>query len=448
MEVLQKVEAFIQQQTPLTKDDRVLVAISGGPDSQVMLDILMQLGFKNISAAHVNYHKRGKASDLDEACAKDFVERYGLPFYKKDIRISANSGNFQSIARQLRYDWFAKIMNEKGLSYLLTAHHLDDQIETVSMRFFSGTRGWGLRGIPVVAGQTIRPLLCLEKDEILDYANHQSIPFREDQSNKEASYLRNFFRIQILPQIQNKIPHLKKRIETTRKNLSREQKLLSHLCLEQISSKGYWQGKALVIPTSAFPTPEVLHQFLCFQFQLNENKALQITEARENQIFHFSPFRIALFREQIWVDKEMERSEVFKNLPKDYPSRILLPNGNLSQELTSSFEISNHPYVEYLPRHFAKADLYIRSWKEGDKIEIGKGNHKKVSDLLNEHRLSPIEKEKVCCLLYEDTILWVIGIRLSRAVFSNSSDNEFIHFKFEKETQKKVKLDELRTFFH
>jgi len=447
MEVLEKVKTFIHHNTPLTTADPVLVAISGGPDSHVLLDILIRLGFKKISAAHVNYHMRDEASDLDEKCAKAFVEGFGLPFYKKDIRISATSGNFQSLARKLRYDWFAKIMKEKGISYLLTAHHLDDQIETVVMRFFSGTRGRGLRGIDVIAGQTIRPLLCLEKDAILDYAYRQAIPFREDQSNNEASYLRNFFRNQILPQIENKIPNLTKRIETTRKNLLREHKLLSYLCLEQISSKGFWQGQALVIPTSAFLNPEVLHHFLCFQFQLNKNEALQITASRKNQLCHFQPFRIALFKDQIWVDKKMEKSEVFKTLPQDYPSHILLPNGNLSQELTSSFEISKHPHIEFIPRHFLKAGLYIRSWKKGDKIEIEGGNHKKVSDLLNEHQLSPIEKEKVCCLLYKDTILWVIGIRLSRAAFSNPSDSEFIQFKFDKEIRKKVNSDEIKTFF-
>lgn len=447
MKILKKVQAFVDEQTPLHKADRVLLAVSGGPDSHVLLDILIKLGFENVSVAHVNYHRRELASDLDEDCAREFAEKLGIPFYKKDIRISETKGNFQDQARSLRYEWFAKLMKEKEMSYILTAHHLDDQIETMAMRFFSGTRGHGLTGIPVVSKNKVRPLLCLDKSEILEYAKKYDIPYRIDQSNSESHYLRNFFRNEVIPQIEKRIPHLKTRVKTTRNHLLREQKLLKNLCLKHIASNGYWQGNTLVIPTSSFTDTEILHAFLCFQFHLNEDEARQITRGKENAILNFPPFRIAFSKQNLWVDKTNEKIQFSKVISGDYPTTIHLPNGVLNGKRTSNFKISIDQFVEYIPSRLLGSPHRIDSWKDGDKIEIENGKHKKVSDLLNEHHLSPMEKEKVCCLWQGNTILWVIGIRLSTAAYALPTDKNYVRFEFQKEPQKKVTLSEIEAFF-
>ena len=431
MKIRDKVAEFIRSQTNLRHNKGVLVGLSGGPDSQVLLHILTSLNYSRIIAAHINYHQRGENSNLDEKCAKIWASKFSIEFRKKDVYPDKDIGNFQNEARKIRYDYFEKIKNEEKLDYILTAHHKNDQIETIAMRFFSGTRGLGLMGIPVDSNQRVRPLLCLTKKEILNYAKQHSIPYRLDTSNTETSYLRNFFRLEVLPTIQRKIPNLFSRLETTQENLAKEQKLLSHFTIQLITDYGHWKGPFLILPLNRFADIDILISFLMYLFKINENQSRQLTDSSSSGTLDCNPYRLCIFDGHLWITKmQKEESKAPLVLNKALPFSIKLNCGKLAAEKVKEFKKTNNPNVEYLPAKFISADLQIKKWSAGDRIEYQKGRHKKVSDLLNENQLSPFEKEAVYCLWHENELIWVVGIRLSVKGYIKSKSEHYLRLEY------------------
>ncbi|NBC24674.1 MAG: tRNA lysidine(34) synthetase TilS [Bacteroidetes bacterium] len=434
MTTLDKVAEFIHTHTNLRPDKGVLLGLSGGPDSQVLLHILISLNYSKIIAAHVNYHQRGENSELDEKCAENWAKRFSIEFRKKEVYLDKDNGNFQNGARIARYSWFEKIKNQEKLDYILTAHHKNDEIETTAMRFFSGTRGRGLTGMPPDSNERIKPLLCLSKNEILNYAKRHSIPFRIDESNSKGIYLRNFFRLEILPKIEEKIPNLYSRLETTRKNLQKEQKLLVHFTFKLIKESGYWKGPFLILPLNKLMENGLLNAFLVYLFKINENQSRQLIESPSSSILECFPYRLCVFNNQLWIGTSKdEKSRNTKVWNKSFPFTVNLNVGKLSVEKTEEFEKINDPNIEYLPAEFINADLRIEKWHSGDRIEYQKGKHKKVSDLLNENQLSPFERESVYCLWHEEELIWVIGIRLSCKGYVKSSNEQYLRLKYHPE---------------
>ena len=450
MTTLSTVADFIASNTPLRKTDSILIAVSGGPDSQVLLSILAKLGFTKMIAAHVNYKIRGHDSDSDEKQARDWAQILGIPFFRKTLIISKDQGNFQNLARQKRYAWFDSLAEQNQIKYILTGHHHDDQIETISMRFFNGSRGHGLQGILPINENRVRPLLCLRKKEILEYARSNKVPYRLDKSNTENHYLRNYFRNHLLPLLETKIPYLKNRVETTRNNIQREQRLLKQLCISHFVTWGYGLGELLIIPTEPLPNKVDQENLLWFLCHINKNEAQQITSSSTQKVFHFAPFRIASSKKYLFFEKKEHPiffSETLKNPDFQNGISLQLPHGHLRASKSSHFEKNAEPTVEYIPSNCLVGSFRIESWKAGDRIEIHKGQHKKVSDLLNEQQLSPLEKEKVCCLWTESTLVWVIGIRLSVAAYAQDADRSFIKWVFQAPDKRSLTEQEVETIF-
>ncbi len=194
--------SFIRSNNLFNKSDHLLVACSGGVDSIVLCDLLYSYGF-TFSIAHCNFQLRANESDADETFVKSLGAKYHVPVYVKRFDTtnfaSDNKMSVQHAARELRYNWFDQLLNERQLSFLLTAHHADDNVETVLMNFFKGTGISGMHGILPKRDKLVRPLLFTTKKEILEYAI-------EDASNETVKYTRNFFRHKVIPLIEQTIP--------------------------------------------------------------------------------------------------------------------------------------------------------------------------------------------------------------------------------------------------
>jgi len=446
MKPLEKLNAFIKEQTPLKKEDSLLIALSGGPDSQVLIEMMIKMGFTNLTAAHVNYHTRETDSYRDEVCAMEWANKLKVPFLKKDIRIQSSQGNFQDIAREARYKWFEQIMKDRDSKYVLTAHHKNDQHETMVMRFFLGTRGHGLTGISTVLENRVRPLLCLTKTEILDYAREHGIPFQTDKSNLKSQYLRNFFRNEVFPLVDKKIQGLTKRLETTQRHITREQQLLYHFCLNFIASHAYWNGEMAIISTEKLPNYELKTGLLCLILDLNENQAEQILKSGHNHVLQYPPWEVSYFNEKLWLQRSSNMKLFKTKLSSSFPLKVNLPGGHLTVHSTSTIQFSRNAQIEYIPIRNNMQNFVIKSWEEGDRFEIQSGHHKKVSDLLNENHLSPLEKAKVCCLWEGDKLLWVIGLRLSTAAYVEDTDSTFAKLSYHPFPKVKKDLQEVKFF--
>lgn len=185
-------------------NDVFIVCVSGGPDSLCLLDILTVLQKKyrfTLHIAHVNYHLRGEASDLDEALVKKMAARYNLPFTlfsPKKVPLSAS----EETLRALRYDFFETLRKKSGAHHIAVAHNQDDQAETLLMRLLRGTGLAGLTAMRAKNNSVIRPLIEMSRADILHYLEERDIAFREDSSNSDPRYFRNRIRHELIPYLQ------------------------------------------------------------------------------------------------------------------------------------------------------------------------------------------------------------------------------------------------------
>ncbi|MCD8072103.1 MAG: tRNA lysidine(34) synthetase TilS, partial [Alistipes sp.] len=202
--LIYRFKKYIRDNGLLEPDDKVLLAVSGGVDSMVLMSLVVEAGYR-CGVAHCNFQLRGQEAYEDELLVQNQAEKFGLEHY--NIRFDTagemerTGESVQIAARRLRYDWFRQLCEQQGYTVIAIAHHADDSIETFFINLMRGTGLKGLMGISVVNGRVVRPLLFASRKEIADYAALNSIPFREDSSNRSTKYLRNKIRLGLIPRI-------------------------------------------------------------------------------------------------------------------------------------------------------------------------------------------------------------------------------------------------------
>ncbi|ARK24974.1 tRNA lysidine(34) synthetase TilS [Sporosarcina sp. P37] len=240
----QKVLKFIEKQTLIPPGSRVLVACSGGVDSIALLHFLAahrQLLAIEVGAIHVDHMLRGAESAEDAFVVERLCEEFGLPFYSEQVPIPAllknQGGNMQQLCRQQRYACFEQTMSRDQFTVLATAHHADDQLETVLIQL---SKGQSVNGMPIRrefhSGEVVRPFLPLEKRELYEYASHYRLSFREDPSNERDDYLRNRLRHRVVPVLSDENPSVA--VNTVRQT---EQRQADERFLNELAGQ-HWQS--------------------------------------------------------------------------------------------------------------------------------------------------------------------------------------------------------------
>jgi len=200
--LFERFKTYLQENFQEMESKKLLLAISGGVDSMVLMHLLSQLDME-LNLAHCNFGLRSKDAAKDEALVRSVAVNYGLNLHviHFDTKTYAklHGCSVQMAARDLRYQWFEELVKENEYDYLLTAHHADDNMETFFINLSRGTGIDGLCGIPEKSKYILRPLLPFSKDEILSYATGQKLSWREDLSNQESKYLRNRIRADLIP---------------------------------------------------------------------------------------------------------------------------------------------------------------------------------------------------------------------------------------------------------
>ncbi|HBB58253.1 MAG TPA: tRNA lysidine(34) synthetase TilS, partial [Chitinophagaceae bacterium] len=210
----------LRQLAPVNASDRFIVAISGGVDSVVLAYLCKEAGL-NIELAHCNFQLRAAESDRDEALVRKLAAAWKVPVSVNRVDLSGYATqqrlSIQEAARTFRYEWFASLAaGQSGkIAWILTAHHADDNAETVAMHFFRGTGLAGLTGIPARQGTILRPLLSIWRNEILQLATEKELEYAEDSSNASEKYTRNYFRHTILPAVEKVYPTVKENLVHT-----------------------------------------------------------------------------------------------------------------------------------------------------------------------------------------------------------------------------------------
>jgi len=428
----QKVLRFIKENDLIKVNDRILIALSGGPDSIFVLHFFNKFRKKlkiEISAVHVNHLLRGKESDRDEIFCEIVCKELDIPFYpyKKNIKVFAQENNYsiELAAREVRYSVFEKLAGAIGFDKIVTAHNADDNAETVLLNLIKGAGLNGIAGIPVKRDNIIRPILCLSKAEILNYLELNQYEFRIDQSNLSSEFERNFLRNEIIPLIKSKLnPSLDKALLNTSVNL---QGLITELKTDKNESDlRLKQNKFVQIPLTYFENKDkkisvhLLKNILDKNFKIKFHSAdiKKITSLINNQAGKSEELSAGLIalrsRNDILIKTKTEvPGKISKRIKVG--EKIKIGNKNLSIEKVNPADIKllKNPNIEFISADEVKSVFQIRNWKDGDKFHpIGMKGTKKVSDYLNDIKMDTFEKKNQLLLLNNNKIVWIIGKRL------------------------------------
>lgn len=423
------------------KKARFLLAVSGGVDSMVLLWLFLKSFQPSedeecttplpFAVAHINYKLRGNDSEQDQKLVADFCEKNNIPLYTYEVseQDQKPEGSIQLWARELRYRFFREIQAREKLDYLVTAHHLNDQLETFCINLSRGSGIKGLCGIPANDNNILRPLLSFPKEELYRFAKEEHIPFREDYSNKKNDYLRNKIRNEISPLLMNLNPSFLE-------NFSKSLHLLgeTHQALEQ-----YKQSlRESIISQNANSFSIDKEQFsklsLFLQFELlkdfgfsQENEIAKMTTSTIGSYFHSNAFTLLVDRKHLLLHSRLEIS-----LPK-WEEKIICTE--IPESKIIEIEPSIFPHPTDFEWHYDASQLTfplkIRTKQEGDYFfPMGMIGKKKVSKFFKDEKISNLAKSKIPILCDGNgNLLGVLPMRQDRRWAAHTATEQILTIK-------------------
>ncbi len=414
---------FVRSNNLIHADDKVLLGVSGGIDSMVMLNLFYKAGF-NFSVAHCNFSLRGEESDGDEQLVVRVCNEKGIKLhqirFETEMFANDNKLSIQVAARNLRYDWFSSLCDEHGYNKIAIAHNRDDVAETVILNLTRGAGLKGLSGIKKVNGRVIRPLLDFSRNEIITYAKEHQIAFREDSSNSSVKYARNRIRHNVLPELEKLNPSTKRSIAETASHVHEAWSLVEDYLLKLKKEVVTIESDKVLYSLQALLREKYSKLFLfeeLTQYGFSHNTVEQVSQSFHGQsgkVFYSSTHQLLHDREFLVLT---ERKEFEKMIVKiDEKCELVDSPVNLKFHLINKTEIIDIPRnskVASLDFDKLQFPLELRPWNSGDKfMPFGMAQFKKVSDFLIDLKVSMIDKEKVYVLTSNNEIVWVVGMRI------------------------------------
>jgi tRNA(Ile)-lysidine synthase len=434
--MLLKFQNHLSSSFPFLKGKKLLLAVSGGIDSMVLVHLFQQLNY-HIVIAHCNFQLRGEESDADEVFVKTICKQFKVPFHgiKFDTKTSAEEQkkSIQVTARNLRYDWFSKLLEENEIDFLLTAHQLDDSLETFIINLSRGTGLDGLTGIPMQNENIIRPLLYFSREEVVAYAKENNIQWREDSSNASDTYLRNKIRHDIVPILKELNPSFLISFQNTLDNLQQAQSLVddaSRIVYRKVVEDVHLQKKINLTELKQLSNYRAyLYQWLQpFGFTA-WNDIYDLVEATSGKQIFSTDYVLLKDRTDLIVFPKNKEVETTSYWIEKGEKEVKFPlNISFCKSTYISHQLSNTIFVDGDKLTYP---LEIRKWEQGDFFyPFGmSGKSKKVSKLFKDEKLSLIEKENIWILCSDNQIVWLIGIRQDERFRINDVTKNIIQIK-------------------
>lgn len=416
--------------------DKVLLAFSGGLDSRCLLELLLELGFQP-ELAHCNFKLRGEAADKDEQFCRDLASSKGLKIHVKSFKTESYAQteklSIQMAARELRYRFFASLMESEGYRAVLTAHHADDQIETMLFKLARGSALEGVTGIPAQRGFYHRPLLDIYRSELEDYAQSKNLHWREDLSNQDDKYLRNAYRLHLIPKWENLQANLKGKLLRSSELLKEQNQSLNSLLqekleqflqksddeelieFEKLCDKEYWNQLLFywLSPKGAWDWAAV--QNLAFTKKGRYVICDQWILSREQRFLKLAPLKEASKIEVQIEDNTGELEGLGFHLEMG-----LIPK--------SDWVLDPSPSMHYFDYDKLQFPLQLRNWQEGDRFQpLGMSGKKKVSDYLIDQKISIQAKAAKMVLCSQENIIALLGERIDHR-FRVQNSSKTIYF--------------------
>jgi tRNA(Ile)-lysidine synthase len=397
----------------------------------VLLDLFYKLKF-DICIAHCNFQLRGKESDADELLVREICQDGYIPYFINSFETlefaKENKLSIQLAARKLRYDWFQEIIS-LGFDYVLTAHHLDDNVETFLINFTRGTGLEGLTGIPAQNENIIRPLLPFSRDEIENYAKDNKIQWREDSSNASDKYFRNKLRHNIVPTLKELNTGFLDSFQNTLHHLQQAESLVndaSKLVFEKVVKE---KGNQLEIHLNSLLEFQnykaYLYQWLKSYGFSAWNDIYDLVNAQSGKQVFSETHVLLKDREKLILSerKSINKSEVF--IIESIECKVNIP----LKLIFSRFSGGKHVNANciFVDKDKIKFPLTIRKWQEGDYFyPAGMNGKKKLSKYFKDEKYSLLDKENQWLLCSEDQIIWVIGKRADQRFIATETTQQNI----------------------
>ncbi len=477
MDLLQKFQQFIKQENLFSPKDKLLLAVSGGIDSVVLCELCQKAGYDFV-IAHCNFQLRGKESERDELFVRSIGEKYGKTVLVKCFETveyaAANKVSIQVAARELRYAWFFSIVGNPETSdtnrgdstqhpesflehkkagtlptdasrlspQVLTAHHLDDNIETMLMNFFKGTGIAGLRGILPKQGKIVRPLLFAKKDELRAFAAENKLAWTEDSSNQSDKYARNYFRNQLIPLVKNIYPEAENNLANSLQRF-KDIELLYHQSVDYHKKKLLeYKGSEIHIPVlklkKIVPLISVLYEIIKdYQFSADQSaEVVSLMDSETGKYIQSSTHRV--IKNRNWLIISPNKTTAADNILIEGPGKIKFgpegSGGNLELALVTGnpAQITASAGIALIDAAEVKFPILLRRWQTGDYFyPLGMRKKKKLSRFFIDQKLSKTDKEKIWVLETNKKIIWVIGYRIDDRFKITSSTKQWLKIKSE-----------------
>jgi tRNA(Ile)-lysidine synthase len=481
----EKVLQTIKKFDMLSFNDRVLIGISGGPDSVTLLNVL--LSFKkryNLSffIAHLDHMLRGKESDGDVNFVKNLAQELDLPCEVKSCNLTEIAQKehltLEEAARKYRYKFYSETAKKFKANKIALGHSADDQVETVLMRFLRGSGLEGLMGIPPVRGKIIRPLIECSREEIEEYCQEHKIGYRIDSSNKEVVYFRNKIRLELLPllskdynkNIKDIMLRLRNIISEVSAYLNQETELLFKEVARRESPEMViidlikFTSLSLALKRRIIrKSIEVVKGNLYSISFRHNNEILKLTEYQlgEKEIYLPDDIRAKKIYNKIIIYKKRISKNQIDEIPTTWEYNILIPGKTEIKSLDIEVEIkildsvdiksslyfnrkkSKGKFLEFIDYNKVKLPLKLRNRRSGDKFyPLKMKGLKKVKDFFIDNKIPKSHRDLIPILVdNEDQIVWIMGMRLDDRVKINSDTKKVLRIKI------KIKNNFLQEYF-
>jgi tRNA(Ile)-lysidine synthase len=418
--MLERFRSFIDEHTLFEPKDRVLLAVSGGVDSMVMVHLFIEAGF-DFGVAHCNFQLRGKESAEDQVFIADYCHKRRIPFFTEKFipkNYAEEAGiSVQMAAREQRYAWFTQILEKENYHWLATAHHLNDNIETVLFRWVNGGGLDQLTGIPIKNDRVVRPLLFATRSEIDKYALDYKVKWREDSSNASDDYSRNFIRHEVIPRLREINPSMEKTFAGAIEKLKGARELMGRALDQLRDGITKTEGNQFFIDINLLlllKNPV----FVCYEWLrpmgFDWDRCSQLVASLHGQSgkkFLSATHEAVVDREYVIVGPVGEWSgEVFIEEGQD---KAGLGPWVLAIKKTDDRNITRDSSHASFDASKLRFPVLWRKWKHGDSFfPLGMKHKKKVSDLLIDDKVPITEKTNVTVLESQGEIIWVAGYRI------------------------------------
>ncbi len=423
-----RVSKYIANNQLIKSGDRVVVGFSGGADSLALVTMLMELGECQVIVAHCNFHLRGEESMRDERFVRDFIAENGIEGHFVDFDvdkyINENGVSVEMACRELRYDYFARLLIEVNANSLAVAHHSDDNAETMLLNLLRGTGLAGLCGMQPRNGNVIRPLLSISRCEIEGYLSVKGLTYVNDSTNAQNDYKRNVLRNVIIPTMRSRFESTDRALATTIDHCNGAYAIYRN-AVEEILSKaitGNSDGVVYIDCETILTSPSastILYEAVK-DYGFNSAQVSQIIDSIiSNSVgasYLSATHQLVLSRGRVEIApieakssaRTITLSDVDDMRSNGFKVSIIEPNAQ------GEFAMERNANIVYFDITILDAEVVLRGWELGDRINpFGMRGTKKVSDIFTDMKYSAIDKQRAKLLVADGEVVWIAGVRRS-----------------------------------